>query len=64
LIEAFGLGNPTQEEAAAKRKADMAVKVFLDDMPVYKVCPFSEGKFTEEMLEDVLKQVSDRAAAV
>ena len=67
LVEAFGLGNPyeqtgdtstlTQEEAAAKRKADMAVKAFLDDMPVYKVCPFSEGKFTEQSLEDVLKQV-------
>ena len=68
LVEAFGLGNPyeqtgrhfttlTTEEATAKRKADMAVKAFLDDMPVYKVCPFSEGKFTEQSLEDVLKQV-------
>jgi beta-glucosidase len=66
LVEAFGLGNPfaqsedlsamTADEAAAKRKADTAVKAFLDDMPVYKVCRFSEGKFTEKMLESILKQ--------
>jgi hypothetical protein len=30
---------------------------FLDDMPVYKVCAFSEGKFAEERLEGILKQV-------
>jgi beta-glucosidase len=67
LVEAFGLGNPgdqleedsnlTTDEAAAKRKADMAVKAFLDDMPLYKVCAFSEGKFTEERLEGILKRV-------
>ena len=67
FVEAFGLGNPyeqsdelstlTPEEAAAKKKADMAVKAFLDDMPVYKVCRFSEGRFTEEMLDDILAQV-------
>jgi beta-glucosidase len=67
LVEAFGFGNPyeqtedvstlTPEEAAAKKKADMAVRAFLDDMPVYKVCRFSEGRFTEERLEDILKQV-------
>ena len=67
LVEAFGLGNPyeqteelstlTPDEAATKRKADMAVTAFLDDMPVYKVCRFSENRFTEEMLEDILKQV-------
>ncbi|HEV3208622.1 MAG TPA: glycoside hydrolase family 3 C-terminal domain-containing protein [Chthoniobacterales bacterium] len=49
LVEAFGLGNPDE--------ADMAVRAFLDDMPVYKVCAFSEGKFAEERLEDILKQV-------
>ncbi len=67
LVEAFGLGNPYEQteelstlapdEAATKRKADMAVTAFLDDMPVYKVCRFSEDRFTEEMLEDILKQV-------
>jgi beta-glucosidase len=49
LVEAFGLGTPDE--------ADIAVKAFLDDMPVYKVCAFSEGRFTEEMLEDILKKV-------
>jgi beta-glucosidase len=67
LAEAFGLGNPdesaettpdlTPEQAAAKKKADMATSAFLDDMPVYKVCAFSEGKFTEEMLKGILEQV-------
>jgi beta-glucosidase len=67
LVEAFGLGNPyeqteelstlTPEEAAAKTKANMAIKAFLDDMPVYKVCRFSEGRFAEEMLDDILAQV-------
>ena len=67
LVKAFGLGNPyeqsedlstrTPEEVAAKKKADMAVKAFLDDMPAYKVCRFSEDKFTEKMLDGILKQV-------
>jgi beta-glucosidase len=64
LVEAFGLGNPaeqpkedsnlTPEEATTKRKSDMAVKAFLDDMPVYKVCAFSEGRFAEKRLEEIL----------
>jgi len=48
LAEAFGLGNPVE--------ADMAVRAFLDDMPVYKVCAFSEGRFTEERLNQILQQ--------
>jgi hypothetical protein len=54
LAGAFGLGNPdgstertpnlTPEEAAAKKKADLAVSAFLDDMPVYKIHAFSEGR--------------------
>jgi beta-glucosidase len=67
LVEAFGLGNPaeqpeedsnlTPEEAATKRKSDMAVKAFLDDMPAYKVCAFSEGRFPEKRLEEILGSV-------
>jgi beta-glucosidase len=49
LVEAFGMGKPEE--------ADMAVRAFLDDMPVYKVCAFSEGKFTEQMLNEILNQV-------
>jgi beta-glucosidase len=49
LAEAFGFGNPAE--------ADMAVRAFLNDMPVYKVCAFSEGRFTEEMLDDILRKV-------
>jgi beta-glucosidase len=64
LVEAFGLGIPgapteggpglTPDEAVTQRKADAAVKAFLDDMPVYKVCAFSEGRFTEERLNEIL----------
>jgi beta-glucosidase len=49
LAEAFGLGNPAE--------VDVAVRAFLDDMPVYKVHAFSEGKFTEEMLKEILNQI-------
>jgi len=49
LKEAFGLGNPDE--------SDMATRAFLDDMPVYKVCAFSAGRFTEEMLREILKEV-------
>jgi beta-glucosidase len=67
LVEAFGLGNPAQqteenssltpEEAATKRKSDMAVKAFLDDMPAYKVLAFSEGRFAEKRLEEILSSL-------
>jgi len=50
LVEALGMGDPDG--------ADMAVRAFLEDMPVYKVCPFSEGRFTEEMLQDMLLKIS------
>ena len=49
LTEAFGLGNP--------HEVDMATRAFLDDMPVYKVSAFSAGRFTEEMLREILKAV-------
>jgi hypothetical protein len=34
----------------------MMIKAFLDDMPVYKVCAFSAGKFAEERLEAILEK--------
>ena len=49
LAEAFGMGNPAE--------VDVAVRAFLDDMPVYKVHGFSEGKFTDKMLKEILNQV-------
>ena len=67
LVEAFGLGNPseqladdsnlTPEEAVTKKKSDLAVKAFLDDMPVYKVGAFSEGRLGEERLEEILRSL-------
>jgi beta-glucosidase len=49
LAEAFDLGNPDE--------MDMMVKAFLEDMPVYKVCAFSQNRFPDERLESILKQV-------
>ena len=68
LVEAFGLGKSRRttrggfqsdapKKPLTKRKADMAVKAFLDDMPVYKVCAFSEGRFAEERLEAILASI-------
>ena len=47
----------TPQEERARKKADMSTLVFVNDMPVYKLVNFSEGKFTEQMLNDILAQV-------
>ena len=49
LIAAFGMGDPAE--------GDNAVRAFLEDMPVYKVSAFSEGLFTEEKLNEILKKL-------
>jgi beta-glucosidase len=49
LVEAFGFGNLDE--------TDMSTRIFLEDMPAYKVCAFSEGRFTEEMLNEMLISV-------
>jgi hypothetical protein len=33
------------------------ISAFLDDMPVYKIHAFSEGRFTEQRLEEILSRV-------
>jgi beta-glucosidase len=48
LVEAFGMGDPDE--------ADMGTRLFLEEMPIYKVCAFSEGKFTEGMLAKMLNE--------
>ena len=63
LLEATGMKIPTveeglsAEEAAEKKKARMAVMAFLNDMVVNKLPAFSEGKFTDEELTEILRQV-------
>jgi beta-glucosidase len=49
LVEGFDMGNPDE--------LDMAVRAFLEDMPIYKVCAFSEGRFSEEKLDKDLKKL-------
>jgi beta-glucosidase len=49
LVEAFGFGKLDE--------SDMSTRLFLEDMPVYKVCAFSEGRFSEEMLNETLTNV-------
>lgn len=48
---------PTPEEAAARKKAQAMMAAFLSELPVKKLIGFSQGKFTEEMLQAILKQV-------
>jgi beta-glucosidase len=63
LLEATGMTIPsvsdalTPKEAAEKKKARMAVMAFLDEMIVNKLPAFSEGKFTDEKLDEILRQV-------
>jgi beta-glucosidase len=66
LIGAFGLletGNSnekerTPEQEATDKKADMAVMAFLNDMPANKAMAFSEGRFSEERLDEILRLVA------
>ncbi|MDC0708717.1 glycoside hydrolase family 3 C-terminal domain-containing protein [Stigmatella sp. ncwal1] len=47
----------TLREERARKKAEMSTLVFVNDMPAYKLIAFSEGKFTEQMLNDIIAQV-------
>lgn len=62
IIMGEGYGEPsnvkrTPQEERARKKAEMSTLVFVHDMPVYKLVAFSEGKFSEQMLNDILAQV-------
>ncbi len=63
LLEATGMEIPTveeglsSEEAAEKKKARMAVMAFLNEMVVNKLPAFSEGKFSDGQLDEILRQV-------
>jgi beta-glucosidase len=49
LVEGFGMGDPDE--------VDIPTRAFLEDMPVYKICAFSEGRFTEERLLEILTKM-------
>ena len=63
LLEASGMDIPSEsdalspEEAAERRKLRMFVLAFLDEMLVKKLPALSEGKFTDEKLDEILQQV-------
>jgi beta-glucosidase len=63
LLEATGVTIPSlsdarsPEELAEKKKVRMAVMAFLNEMIVNKVPAFSQGKFTDERLAEILQQV-------
>ena len=63
LLEASGMEIPSEsdalspEEAAEKRKLRMFVMAFLDEMLVKKLPAISEGRFTDEKLDEILQQV-------
>ena len=64
LVDASGVDVPPEveglspEEAAEKRKARMAVMAFLDEMVVNKLPAFSQGRFTDGRLQQILQEVS------
>jgi len=49
LVEGFGMGDPDE--------VDIPTRAFLEDMPIYKICAFSEGQFTEERLLEILTKM-------
>ena len=49
----------TPAEEAAKKKADLSTMAFLYDMPANKAMAFSEGRFTEERLMEILRAVNE-----
>ena len=63
LLAASGMDIPSEsdalssEEAAEKRKLRMFVMAFLDEMLVKKLPAISEGRFTDEQLDEILQQV-------
>jgi beta-glucosidase len=63
LLEATGMEIPSldpglsAEAVAEKKKARMAVMAFLDEMIVNKIPAFSEGRFTDQRLEEILREV-------
>ena len=63
LLDATGMKIPSVDEglsaeaAAEKKKARMAVMAFLDEMIVNKIPAFSEGRFTDDRLDKILREV-------
>jgi beta-glucosidase len=63
LLEATGMDIPSLDEslsaeaAAEKKKARTAVMAFLDEMIVNKIPAFSEGRFTDQRLDEILREV-------
>ena len=63
LLDATGMKIPSLDEglsaeaAAEKKKARMAVMAFLDEMIVNKIPAFSEGRFTDDRLDKILREV-------
>jgi hypothetical protein len=38
-------------------EVDIPTRAFLEDMPIYKICAFSEGRFAEERLLEILTKM-------
>jgi len=63
LLDAIGMKIPSVDEglsaeaAAERKKTRMAVMAFLDEMIVNKIPAFSEGKFTDDRLDEILREV-------
>ncbi|MCB0586697.1 MAG: fibronectin type III-like domain-contianing protein, partial [Phaeodactylibacter sp.] len=47
------------DEEANRKKASTMMEVFMRDMPLRNLVRMSQGNFTEEMLEGLLKQINE-----
>ncbi len=46
--------NQTPEQEATQKKAQMAFLAFLNDLPISKLPAFTQGKFSEQMIDGIL----------
>lgn len=65
LLKSFGVDvnqapakGETPEQTQAKKKANLMMMSFLNDLPAYKLVYFSAGKFSYKMLDDMLTEIN------
>ncbi|RZM25446.1 MAG: glycosyl hydrolase [Pedobacter sp.] len=65
MLKTFGVdvtkapdANLNAEQAQAKKKSDLMMMSFLNDLPAYKLVYFSAGNFSFKMLDDMLTEIN------
>jgi beta-glucosidase len=49
----------TEEQIAAAKKSRNTILGFINEMPMIKMVRMSQGRFTEEAMNDILKKVNE-----